>query len=253
VPCWNPVLFWMDGAGPGGGGQVWLFYKCGHSPRSWRGAYRTSADGIDWSPAVRLPPEILGPIKDKPIRLANGDILAGTSVETALAWTCWIDRSTDLGRTWQRYGPITMPGFHHGIIQPTLWEVHPGEVRMLVRSSHDIGRICESTSGDGGRTWSAPQPTELPNPNSGIDAVKLRDGVVALVYNPSTSERTPLAISFSRDEGATWSPPRTIEAGPGEYSYPAIIQTRDGLLHITYTWQRRRIRHVVIDPRALGF
>ena len=86
---------------------------------------------------------------------------------------------------------------------------------------------------------------DLPNPNSGIDAVALRDGRIVLVYNHSTKERTPLNIAVSRD-GERFRMFHTLENQPSEYSYPAIIQGRDGDLHITYTWNRKRIRYVRI-------
>jgi predicted neuraminidase len=244
IPCWNPVLFGAKD------GRIWLFFKYGSSPKTWKGAYRTSLDGVNWSAIEYLSEGILGPAKDKPIALRDGTILAGTSVETAWSWTCWVDRSSDGGATWQRVGPITMPGWHHGIIQPTIWQMENGDERMLVRSSHDIGWIAESTSRDDGKTWSIPVTTSLPNPNSGIDAVKLKDGAVALAYNDTRRGRSPLNLAFSFDDGSTWTAPLTLESGPGEYSYPAIIQTLDGELHISYTWNRLRIKHVAIDPAA---
>ena len=92
--------------------------------------------------------------------------------------------------------------------------------------------------------------TELPNPNSGIDAVSLKEGGHLLIHNPVSHGRTPLVVSLSPD-GKVWRQVLTLEDRPGEYSYPAIIQTRDGLVHVTYTWRRARIRHVVLDPRRL--
>ena len=244
VPCWNPVLF-RDRRD-----RILLFYKYGSSPQTWRGAYRTSRDGKTWSPPSYLAAGLLGPIKNKPIILSNGDVLAGSSVETASTWQCWAERSSDQCLTWTRYGPIVVPGVPYGVIQPTMWEVAPEHVKMLMRSTQQIGFICEATSVDGGRTWGPAKPTTLPNPNSGIDAVKMTDGTVALVYNHTKSGRSPLNIDFSRDNGISWSPPYVLEDEPGEYSYPAIIQTRDGMLHVAYTWQRRRIKHVAIDPSA---
>jgi predicted neuraminidase len=259
VPCWNPVLF-CDRHD-----RIWLFYKYGPSPRTWHGAYRTSADGKDWSAATYFPDgppdvEILGPIKNKPILLSNGDVLAGSSVETSASWRCWVEISSDDCRTWRKYGPISgagtasdsVPGVAYGVIQPTVWETAPHRLKMLMRSTEQIGAICAASSEDGGHTWTPARPTSLPNPNSGIDAVKMKDGTLALVYNHTRSGRTPLNIAFSHDDGATWSGPYMLEDEPGEYSYPAIIQTRDGLLHITYTWRRRRIKHVVIDPQAVA-
>lgn len=242
--CWNPVLFSLRP------GEMALYFKYGVNPRSWKGAVTTSADGLAWSAPADLTPGILGPIKNKPIRCANGDIVAGSSTETTLRWNCWVNISSDNGASWSLVGPIHVGMLHLGIIQPTLWESSPGHLVMLTRASGDLGRICRAVSTDGGHTWSDPAPTPLPNPNSGIDAVRMSDGTVALVYNHTTESRSPLNIAFSRDDGLTWSDPLTLESEPGEFSYPAVIQTSDGMLNITYTWQRRRIRHVVIDPAA---
>jgi predicted neuraminidase len=241
APCWNPVLFRDQGS------RIWLFYKVGPSPETWSGAYKTSAEGKSWSAATYLPAGLLGPIKNKPILLASGDIVAGTSVESYNAWSAWVEISRDQGQSWHKYGPITVPEHNRGIIQPTLWESAPGHLKMLVRATQEIGSICEASSEDGGETWTPARPTALPNPNSGIDATSMANGTVALVYNHSKTGRSPLNLAFSRDNGATWLPVLDLETEPGEYSYPAIIQTKDGLLHITYTWRRIRIKHVVID------
>jgi len=116
----------------------------------------------------------------------------------------------------------------------------------------NAGRIFASTSMDGGSTWTSPEPTVFPNPNAGIDAVTLRDGRHALVYNPVTEGRGILAVAVS-DDAKTWRRVLTLEEEKGtEFSYPAVIQTRDKLVHVTYTWKRERIRHVVLDPRAWG-
>jgi predicted neuraminidase len=90
----------------------------------------------------------------------------------------------------------------------------------------------------------------VPNPNSGTDAVTLRDGRHALVFNRSATEkvRYPLNIALSED-GLNWTDIAVLEdEGPKQYSYPAIIQGRDGLLHVTYTWRRENIRYAVVDP-----
>ena len=111
----------------------------------------------------------------------------------------------------------------------------------------NAGRIYESRSPDRGATWSPPAPTALPNPNSGIDAVTLRDGRHVLAYNPVTEGRGALALALS-DDGRTWARILTLEDEKGaEFSYPAVIESRDGRIHVAYTWKRRRIRHVVID------
>jgi predicted neuraminidase len=111
--------------------------------------------------------------------------------------------------------------------------------------SRAIGRICFSDSSDRGLTWTPALALELPNPNSGIDAVTLRDGRLVMIYNHTVRGRTPLNLAVSRD-GTKWSMFATLESEPGEYSYPAIIQASSGDLHATYTWKRQRIRHVEI-------
>ncbi len=253
VPCWNPVLFVN-------GGFLELYFKVGPTPQSWTGARRRmDLRSRRWGPVEYLPAGLLGPVRVKPIRLGDGTILAGSSVESGYdhltplgapyrAWSVWVERSEDGGATWRKYGPITFPGENFGVIQPTLWQTDAGSIRMLMRSSSRIGAVCEAVSSDGGRTWTAARRTALPNPNSGIDAVKLADGRVVLIYNHRISARSPIHLAVSRDDGESWSAPVILEEGPGEFSYPAIIQGRDGSLHVTYTWKRLRIRYLRLDP-----
>lgn len=244
VPSWNPVLF------RGKDNRIWLFYKFGPSPGTWTGAYKISSDnGMNWSDPVRLPAGMLGPIKDKPIQLVNGDIVAGTSVESYQSWSGWIERSTDEGKTWTKHGPIVIPGAPYGLIQPTLVELRPNVLRLFARSRQ--GFIYKADSSDGGRTWTAASPTSLPNPNSGIDCVRLKDGRILMVYNHSSHDRSPLNVAVSSDAGETWSPLVQLENDPGEFSYPAVIQASNGDVHITYTWKRERIKHVVISAEFL--
>jgi len=133
-------------------------------------------------------------------------------------------------------------------IQPTILE-HGKNLQILCRTKQ--GRIAESWSGDQGFTWSRLMKTELPNPNSAIDAVTLRDGQSLLVYNHSDSERSPMNVALSPD-GKRWFAGAVLDNEVGqEFSYPAVIQSSDRLVHITYTWNRQRIRHVVIDPAKL--
>jgi len=240
-PCWNPVLFQPER------GPLLLFYKVGPSPSTWWGMLTTSTDGgATWSKPTRLPDGILGPIKNKPVQLRDGSILCGSSTEHA-GWRVHMERTSDLGKTWQKTEPLNDRN-EFGAIQPAIL-VHPsGAIQILCRSRQ--GKITESWSSDGGRTWSAMKITSLPNPSAGIDAMILKDGRALVVYNHTTRGRSPLNIAVSSD-GKIWKAALTLEDQPGEYSYPAVIQTGDGLVHVTYTWKRKLIKHVVIDPKKL--
>lgn len=273
-PCWNPVLF-QPTRGP-----LLLFYKVGPSPETWWGMLTTSNDeGATWSEPRRLPEGVLGPIKNKPLELADGTLLCGSSTEDhASGWRVHVERTTDLGRTWQRTEPLATEGVLNAI-QPTLLLHQDGSLQMLCRTKERV--IATSNSSDGGRTWSALRPSGLFAPNSGIDAVTLADGRQLLVYNwresasrgPAATKsaalgatsnvvenpdenwgaRWPLNVAVSAD-GVTWKMILVLEDEPRKngYAYPAVIQTRDGLVHVTYTWDRVKIKHVVIDPQRLG-
>ena len=149
---------------------------------------------------------------------------------------------------WQRTGPLNVVA-EFGAIQPTILDHGAGRIQILCRSQQGV--ITQSWSEDGGRTWGRMTAIALPNPNAGIDAIRLRDGRFLLVYNPTTADRHKLEIAMSRD-GLSWRSVVALEDAPGEYSYPAMIQSRDGLVHVTYTWRRERIKHVVIDPSRIA-
>lgn len=237
-PSWNPVLFRSQG------GPLLLFYKVGSDPSRWWGMWMTSPDGgQSWSRPARLPEGILGPAKNKPIELVEGTLLSPASSEAG-RWQVRFERSHDRGHSWQR-DPV-LPGSEvFEAIQPTLLVYPSDRIQLLARSRQ--GRIVESWSGNGGVQWSKLAASKLANPNSGIDAVLLRDGRALLGYNPTRLRRSPLRVAISTD-GVHWRDVLTLEDGWGEYSYPAVIQADDGLVHITYTWKRERIKHVVVDP-----
>lgn len=240
-PCWNPVLFQQEG------GPLLLFYKVGPSPRAWWGMVTASDDaGKSWSRPSRLPDGILGPIKNKPERLADGTLLSPSSTEDQ-GWRVHMERSTDGGKSWTSTGPLNKaPEF--GLIQPSILR-HPGETLQVVCRSRQ-GKVVSLWSKDGGKSWGEPELTDLPNPNSGIDAVTLKDGRHLLVYNHTTKGRSPLNVAVSAD-GKRWTKALDLETEPGEYSYPAVMQSADGRVHITYTWKRQKVKHVVLDPTKL--
>ncbi|MFM8498374.1 MAG: exo-alpha-sialidase [Planctomycetia bacterium] len=251
-PCWNPVLFKMPE------GSLALFYKASGSPRTWTGLVRRSGDGgKTWSePAAiarqpgsqttlaRVP---VGPIKNKPVVVVGGDVIVAPSSTEDVGWRVHFERSTDGGRTWQVIGPVN-DGATIGAIQPSILRL--GGPRLLAIGRTQNKRVFRIESEDGGLTWGEMTLLDLPNPDAGTDAVTLADGRHLLVYNHSEKNRWPLNVAVSID-GTAWTPVVTLEAEPGEYSYPAIIQAADGMVHVTYTWKRKKIAYAVLDPAKL--
>ena len=252
-PCWNPVLF-QPKTGP-----LLLFYKVGPSPSTWWGMMAKSSDnGKTWSKPWRLGTSnklgapnknLLGPVKNKPIQLSDGAILCPTSSEHQ-GWRVHFEVTRDLGKTWEVIGPIH-DATKFNAIQPSILTYKDARLQILCRTREKV--VASSWSKDNGKTWSPLAATNLPNPNSGTDAVTLKDGRQLLVYNHSVrtlvkNGRQILNVAIS-DNGEDWRPVLTLEKEKNRagYSYPAVIQTSDGMVHITYTWRRQSVKHVIID------
>lgn len=257
-PTFNPVLFQPRGA------ELVLFYKVHPGGEHWRGEFKTSRDGgRTWSEARKIPDGLIGPDKNKPVQLASGVILAPSAIEDSIGWRVHVERSLDGGKSWTRTQPLN-DASEFKAIQPTILTYPDGRLQMLMRDgrSADDTKISESWSRDEGATWTRFARTALPNNNSGLDGVTLRDGRQLLVYNHSTRNqkgvgakgRGILNVAVSKD-GKNWEAALVldfIDSQSGtQFSYPAVIQTRDGMVHIVYTWHRRRIKHVVLDPSKL--
>jgi predicted neuraminidase len=258
-PCWNPVLF-KPGDGP-----LMLFYKVGPSPRKWWGMIVTSRDeGRTWSQPKKLGENkkighLLGPVKNKPVQLKDGTMICASSTEIRKPgdekWKVHFEFTRDLGKTWTVVGPIN-DGIEFDAIQPSILFYPNGKMQILCRTKQDV--ISQSWSSDNGKTWSHMTATELPNPSSGTDAVTLKDGRQLLVYNhttkrgPEPRNRNLLNVALSED-GKNWTVALTLENKPARsgYSYPAVIQSSDGRIHITYTFKRRSIKYVVLDPKEI--
>ncbi|CAN5177851.1 exo-alpha-sialidase [soil metagenome] len=257
-PTWNPALFQPPG------GDLVLFYKVGPTPQDWWGMVMTSADlGRTWGAATRLPDGVLGPIKNKPVVLGDGTWLSPSSVELAegvgagagAGWSLHFERSEDRGRTWTLTEPVASP-LNIDAIQPSVLFHADGVLQAVARTRQ--GALASTWSRDDGRTWSPLGAVDLPNPNSGTDAVTLADGRQLIVYNhsghaaetPGKGPRWPLNVAVS-DDGLSWRTVATLATEPlvSGYAYPAVIQTSDGLVHATWTWDRKRIAHAVLDPR----
>ena len=247
-PCWNPVLYDVPN------GPLMLFYKVGPTPEDWWGMMKKSEDfGETWSEAKRFPEGFLGPIKNKPVLINDTLLISPSSFESKINddWKVHFEISKDFGKTWEFIGPINKENTYD-IIQPSILFYEDGRLQMLARSKNDF--VMSSWSSDNGYTWSEPEPTMLPNPNSGTDAVTLKNGLQLIVYNNSKKEegkgggpRTNLSIAISKD-GVNWKNVYTLEnQSPGEFSYPAVIQGEDGDIHITYTYlNRKTIKYVCL-------
>lgn len=243
VAHWNPVLFQNDD------GTITLYFKVGKNTQYWKTYYSTSTDGKVWATPKELVPGDnsggRGPVKNKPIRLKNGTILAPGSTEIDDKYRCFVDISTDNGKTWNRTPEINssfLRFFKVPMIQPTLWESKDGSVHMFTRTK--VGKIYRSDSYDGGKTWCTAYPTNLPNNNSGIDLDTDDQGRIFLAYNNVgiPGIRTPLVLSVSTDDGKTFTKIKTFETGLAEYSYPAVVVKGD-TIHITYTYERDYIAY----------
>lgn len=248
--CWNPVLYQIPN------GDLMLFYKIGPSPSAWKGWLKTSSDGgLTWSAAKALPEGFLGPIKNKPVLLSNGNLMSPTSTEGKSGWQIHFEVTPDFGKTWRKIGPIN-DGTTLNAIQPSILNHGKGKLQILARSRNRA--LVEAWSNDNGETWSELTKSSLPNNNSGTDAVTLKDGRHALVYNHllppgdlAKGPRTPLHLSVSKD-GKEWAAAVILEDSPiSQYSYPSVIQTSDGMIHVIYTWRRQRIKHAVVNPKKL--
>lgn len=276
--CWNPVLFQVPD------GDLILFYKIGRKVSDWTGWLVRSTDGgKTWSRREPLPEGFLGPIKNKP-EYVDGRIIAPSSTEGNGGWRIHFELSDDGGRTWRKTDPLvaalSVPTQHRKpggdsrddaeggetitakgalpiyAIQPGLLKHKDGRLQVLCRTRN--AQVATAWSSDNGETWSEVTLLDVANNNSGTDAVTLQDGRHLLIYNdfstlPGTPKgpRTPLCIAISSD-GMTWERVLTLEDSPiSQYSYPSIIQGKDGKIHAIYTWRRQRIKYALIDPARI--
>lgn len=240
-PCWNPVLFKTKA------NLLILHYKVGPNPRTWWGMVKTSKDnGLTWSKASKLPDGFLGPIKNKPIQLTSGTILYPSSTESLdeKTWQIHLEKSDAQGKNFKK---IIIDCGNFGVIQPSILQHSDGRLQLLCRSRQNV--IVSSWSADEGNTWSKLTALALPNPNAGADAVSLKNGLYLLVYNPLPAGknwwegRSILKLALSKN-GIDWNDIYTLEQhDSGEYSYPAIIQSTDGAIHLSYTSERKKIKY----------
>jgi predicted neuraminidase len=234
----NPVLF-ADQRG-----RVWLFFVTIHG-LNWQWArikVQNSDDGgRTWGPA-RIFRERRGWMtRSHPLELGDGRILLPLYNEVRMRSVFML--SDDDGANFHPAGVIqTQPGN----LQPSVVMLSDGSLLALLRHHGKPGRIWQASSTDQGRTWSPAKPTSLPNPDAGLDLVRLPNGHLVLAFNNSPTDRTPLSIALSEDDGRTWPWVRDLETDPGEFSYPSLAATPDGAIHLTYTWKRQSIKYATM-------
>lgn len=250
-PAYNPVLYQDRN------GRLVLFYSVGPAAGPWQQYYKTSVDeGLTWSAAVVLPSGLRGPDRNKILTLSSGRILMPSLSASRILH---VESSDHDLANWTRHADIADPSGLQGI-QATLVSRASGEILLLARTY--ARQIAQAVSSDNGVTWTPLTSTGISTANAALDAVRLSDGRMLLVYNktpapaPGSSDwgsRSTLMLAKSLDEGKTWIDVFALEDAPipDGYSYPCIVQAADGAVHVTYTYARRRIKHVVLDAAKL--
>ena len=232
--CWNPVLF-QPSKGP-----LLLFYKVGPSPETWWGMSMTSTNqGQTWSKPVRLPQGFIGPVRNKPVELAEGSLFCGASTEDD-GWRIHMERTADRGATWERTKPLN-DRKESSLIQPTILRWPSGRTQILCRSKQ--GKVFESWMGDDWKRWEPIKPTLLPNPNSAIDSVLLNDGRALLVYNHTPDGRSPLNVAISRG-GRQWNAATVLENESVEATRDTVCARDDTPRIDTLCARGQRTRHI---------
>lgn len=239
----NPVLFSLHD------GRVWLFFFC-QTPESQgldQIMFRESQDrGLTWYPIRTFSARPGLRPRNHPIIMPNGEILFPLFDETTGQSVFLI--SGNMGKTWEmsRFIISDPPN-----VQPTVISRGEGHLYALMRTWHENPSkrfLWQSESNDYGRTWSDPTYSILPTVGSAVEMIVLKNGNVVVGFNDGKSnKRTPLSIGLSIDQGRTWAYKRNLEEGPGSFSYPSLVQSRDGHIHILYSYNRRYIKHVEIN------
>ncbi len=244
----NPVIF-SDRKD-----RLYLFYST-VSIGGWSGTsinYKISLDrGTTWTASRKM---VLSPflnltnnVKNKGIVLDDGSIVLPVYHEFIKKYSQMVRIQPD---TYEIEYKITKATHEHKAIQPSIL---PNEKRGLVAFFRNMDRderkyILMAESSDLGHTWTALQNTTLPHPNSGFDMIMLSNGSYLGSINKAFHNRDNLTLVISSDRGRTWKELKVIENNPdNEYSYPSISRSDRGLLHITYTYERKRIKHIVFN------
>ncbi len=244
----NPLLF------SGSGERLWLVYVT-VAVGGWSGSslnVKWSDDsGTTWSESKRL---TLSPffniselVRNRPLCMSSGGFAVPIYHECLgyFPEMLWLQpglKSPDI-----HFKKSRMTG-GQSFIQPSVVAFGPSVATAFYRCLSHEKKIGAAVTTDAGANWSEPETLGLPNPDSGLDALLLSGQRILLAFNDSAVNRETLSLAVSLDRGANWTRIATLKSAPGrEFSYPYMVRTRDGRIHLVYTWDRKRIRHVVFN------
>lgn len=228
-------------------GELWLFYDV-IMAWDWISAQpyrqRSTDGGHTWSQPEQLLdyPGLM--FRSRPMVLGQRIILP---VYDENVWQSFMMISDDDGVSWRLTAPMKSP---QGNIHPCVVQLDDGRLLAYLRTGGKGGVIWRSVSYDQGDTWTPLAATDLPNPNSGIDLLRLRSGALALAFNNSDRRRTPLCVAIGGQDEC-FEHMRTLEDELAEFSYPALLQAADGRIHLVYTCRRRYIQHAIFSEEWL--
>lgn len=234
--------------------RLWLFYvsipKGGWSMSSIN--YKISLDnGINWSKSKKIISSpffnLTSNVKNKPFELTDGLIVLPAYHEfiKKYAQLIYINHNSTI-----KTKRITND---KKAIQPSIVHIE-GEKLLAFFRNMETGKALTIKSQDLGKTWSKIREADFPNPNSGFDVIKLSNGLLIGVINYSSKDRGNLTMIISKDRGKTWHPINTFENSEGkEYSYPFLLKTLDGIYHLTYTYERKKIKHIMFNEKWVHF
>ena len=223
----------------------------------WAGSmlnHSVSGDGgRTWAPPVRLQTSpflnISTLVRAPPLPLADGGLGLPVYHEFIAKYGEWLRLAAD-GRIVDK-GRMALD---RRALQPAVAALDERHALAILRDGGPApGRIRSATSDDGGRQWTAASALPLPNPNASVAMLRLHGGHLLIAGN-GASNRNELLLWISDDAGKNWRPAPTVESvadAEAEFSYPALLQARDGRIHLAYTWRRQGIKHAVFNESWL--
>lgn len=238
----NPVLFQEPS------GRIWLFFVV------LEGSYWTDAvvhgmssdnGGVSWSSPATIVPEGGVMIRHAPVQRGDGHWLL-PAYDERLHITRMLSARTPAGPWTEIVRFDAVP-----LIQPVLVRTSAG-LTLLFRPWSDPRVVWRSHSSDEAARWSPPVRTSLPNPLSGIGAFAYGDHLAAVYNHTEEHARRPLSFAASDDGGQVWTAALQLDDLHGELSYPCFVATGAGTVHGVYTYNRRLIKYVELDPQVLG-